>query len=205
MTDVDAVRLNFSASTLHLLNAILGIVMFGVALDMKGDDVRRVVTNPRPVLIGLLGHYLVFPAVTFLLVTTLRPAPSIALGMMLVASCPAGNISNFLVHLAGGNTALAQGGTDLYDLDLTQPTALVFGNEMRGVSDEAGEGADGTVAIPMMGMVESLNISVACAVSLYEALRQRRRAGRRDCSSCPILLESGRRISILTPAARLLA
>ncbi|MBK8649903.1 MAG: bile acid:sodium symporter family protein [Gemmatimonadetes bacterium] len=107
MTDVDAVRLNFSASTLHLLNAILGIVMFGVALDMKGDDVRRVVTNPRPVLIGLLGHYLVFPAVTFLLVTILRPAPSIALGMMLVASCPAGNISNFLVHLAGGNTALS--------------------------------------------------------------------------------------------------
>ena len=75
-------------------------------------------------------------------------------------------------------TALAPDSTDLYDLDLTQPTALVFGNEMRGVSAEARDGADGTVAIPMMGMVESLNISVACAVSLYEALRQRRRAGR---------------------------
>lgn len=66
---------------------------------------------------------------------------------------------------------------DLYALDLTRPTALVFGNESLGVSAAARDGADGTVFIPMMGMVESLNISVACAVALYEALRQRRAAG----------------------------
>jgi tRNA (guanosine-2'-O-)-methyltransferase len=54
---------------------------------------------------------------------------------------------------------------DLYDLDLTKPVALVFGNEQRGVSDEAVAGADGNFVIPMMGMVRSLNISVACAVS----------------------------------------
>ncbi|MCS7051397.1 MAG: RNA methyltransferase, partial [Thermomicrobium sp.] len=66
---------------------------------------------------------------------------------------------------------------DLYDLDLTAPVALVFGNEQRGVSDEAVMLADGNFVIPMMGMVRSLNISVACAVSLYEALRQRRQAG----------------------------
>lgn len=107
MNELDAVRLNFSANTLHLLNAILGIVMFGVALDMRIDDFKRVMANPRPVLIGLFGHYLVFPAFTYLLITIIRPAPSIALGMMLIASCPAGNISNFLVHLAGGNTALS--------------------------------------------------------------------------------------------------
>ncbi len=107
MSELDAVRLNFSPATLHLLNAILAIVMFGVALDLRGEDFRRVVANPRPVLIGLLGHYVVFPAFTFLLVLVIRPAPSIALGMMLVASCPAGNISNFLVHLAKGNTALS--------------------------------------------------------------------------------------------------
>lgn len=74
-------------------------------------------------------------------------------------------------------THLEAASHDLYDLDLTQPVALVFGNEHRGVSPEAVAGADGTVIIPMMGMVQSLNISVACAVSLYEALRQRRAAG----------------------------
>jgi BASS family bile acid:Na+ symporter len=107
MSEIDAVRLNFSPTTLHVLNAILGIVMFGVALDLRGEDFRRVIERPRPVLIGLAGHYLVFPAVTFLLVLALTPPPSVALGMMLVASCPAGNISNFLVHLARGNTALS--------------------------------------------------------------------------------------------------
>jgi tRNA (guanosine-2'-O-)-methyltransferase len=74
-------------------------------------------------------------------------------------------------------TSLGETTTDLYDLDLAQPTALVFGNEHRGVSQRALELADGAVAIPMHGMVESLNISVACAVSLFEAMRQRREAG----------------------------
>ncbi len=66
---------------------------------------------------------------------------------------------------------------DLFSLDLTGPVALVFGNEQRGVSEDARQKADGGMIIPMMGMVQSLNISVACAVSLYEVLRQRRAAG----------------------------
>lgn len=77
-------------------------------------------------------------------------------------------------------SALRADSQDLYDLDFRQPTALVLGNEMRGISGIAGDLADGTYLIPMHGMVESLNISVACAVSLYEALRQRRAAGMYD-------------------------
>lgn len=69
---------------------------------------------------------------------------------------------------------------NLYDVDLCLPTALVFGNEMRGVSEEARSLADGGVVIPMAGMVQSLNVSVACAVALYEAFRQRRAAGHYD-------------------------
>jgi tRNA (guanosine-2'-O-)-methyltransferase len=65
----------------------------------------------------------------------------------------------------------------LHSIDFTQPTAIVLGNENRGVSDEACERADGVYFIPMMGMVESLNVSVAAAVSLYVALRQRNAAG----------------------------
>jgi tRNA (guanosine-2'-O-)-methyltransferase len=74
-------------------------------------------------------------------------------------------------------TRLSEDASDLYRTDLTRPTALVFGNETRGVSNEAADLADGQLIIPMMGMVESLNISVACAVSLFEAARQRREAG----------------------------
>lgn len=77
-------------------------------------------------------------------------------------------------------SALRADSQDVYDLDFRNPTALVLGNEMRGISDLAADLADGTYLIPMQGMVESLNISVACAVSLYEALRQRSTAGMYD-------------------------
>ncbi|MDP2886959.1 MAG: RNA methyltransferase [Ignavibacteria bacterium] len=63
----------------------------------------------------------------------------------------------------------------LYDVDLTQKVAIVFGNEHRGVSDDAAIAADGLIQIPMFGMIQSLNVSVACAITLYEALRQRLR------------------------------
>ena len=74
-------------------------------------------------------------------------------------------------------TRLDPAATTLYEVSLATPVALVFGNEHRGVSDEAASGADGLIRIPMMGMIESLNVSVACAVTLFEALRQRLAAG----------------------------
>jgi tRNA (guanosine-2'-O-)-methyltransferase len=74
-------------------------------------------------------------------------------------------------------TRLEPGARQLYDFDLARPTALVLGNEHRGISEEAATLADELVYIPMLGMVESLNVSVAAAVTLFEALRQRRVAG----------------------------
>lgn len=76
--------------------------------------------------------------------------------------------------------ALSEGSRDLYEVDLRRPTAVVFGNEMRGLSEAALAATDGRLAIPMLGMVESLNVSVACAVVLYEAMRQRRAADQYD-------------------------
>ena len=66
---------------------------------------------------------------------------------------------------------------ELYSQDLTIPTAFVFGNEHRGVSGEAAEGADGLIYIPMKGMVESVNVSVAAAICLFESMRQREEKG----------------------------
>jgi tRNA (guanosine-2'-O-)-methyltransferase len=78
------------------------------------------------------------------------------------------------------NTAVGGAARPLFDWDLSAPVALVFGNEMRGVSEEAATLADGAIEIPMVGMVQSLNVSVACAVCLYEAYRQRAAAGLYD-------------------------
>jgi BASS family bile acid:Na+ symporter len=104
---IDAVRLNFSPATLHILNAVLGLVMFGVALELRVDDFKRVLERPRPVLIGLAAHFLVLPAFTYLLIRLVEPRPSVALGMLIVACCPAGNLSNWFTHLGKGNTALS--------------------------------------------------------------------------------------------------
>ncbi|MFT4758437.1 MAG: tRNA (guanosine-2'-O-)-methyltransferase [Paraglaciecola sp.] len=74
-------------------------------------------------------------------------------------------------------THLAENSKDLYELDLTASVALLFGNEHAGISKESLAHTDGNFLIPQVGMVESLNISVACAVTLYEALRQRMAKG----------------------------
>ena len=73
-------------------------------------------------------------------------------------------------------THLGESSVGLYQLDLTRPTALVFGNEHSGVSEEIRALADGNFLIPQVGIIQSLNISVACAVTLYEAYRQKEQA-----------------------------
>ncbi len=107
MAPIDQVQLSFNPQTLTLLNTVLGLVMFGVALELKVDDFRAALKTPKALALGLFGHHILFPAMTYVLVWLLNPIPSIALGMILVSSCPAGHISNFLVHYAKGNTALS--------------------------------------------------------------------------------------------------
>jgi tRNA (guanosine-2'-O-)-methyltransferase len=77
-------------------------------------------------------------------------------------------------------THLGVDSVELYDIDFTQSIALVFGNEHDGVSEEAQKLSDGNFMIPQKGMIKSLNISVACAVTIYEALRQKKNAGHYD-------------------------
>ena len=74
-------------------------------------------------------------------------------------------------------THLSSDAVDLYDMNLTEKVALVFGNEHSGVTDELIGLADGNFIIPQVGIIKSLNISVACAVSVYEAFRQKTIAG----------------------------
>ncbi len=77
-------------------------------------------------------------------------------------------------------THLSSDAVGLHELDLTEPVCLVFGNEKTGVSEEIIAMADGNFIIPQVGIIKSLNISVACAVSLYEAYRQKNAMGHYD-------------------------
>ena len=89
-------------------------------------------------------------------------------------------------------THLSSDAVGLHELNLTEPVALVFGNEHSGVSDEIIELADGNFIIPQAGIIRSLNISVACAVTLYEAFRQKSLAGHYDKAK----LESEKRTAL---------
>ncbi len=105
--ELDAIRINFSEDQLLLMNICLAFLMFGVALDMTTDDFKRIIKYPRSAIVGLTSQLILLPILTIILIHLMGPAPSIALGMMLVAVCPGGNISNFATHYGGGNAALS--------------------------------------------------------------------------------------------------
>jgi len=104
---VDQIRLNFNPQMLFIINAAIGLMMFGVALDLKLSDFKRIVISPKAPGIGLIAQFVFLPALTFVLTLILRPQPSVALGMILVAACPGGNLSNIITYLAKGNCAIS--------------------------------------------------------------------------------------------------
>jgi BASS family bile acid:Na+ symporter len=107
MIELDSVQINFDNNALWTLNIALAIVMFGVALGITCNDFKQLTKQPKPVLVGLFSQFVLLPLLTFILVYLIKPQPSIALGMFMVAACPGGNISNFMTHLAKGNSALS--------------------------------------------------------------------------------------------------
>ena len=104
---IDQVRLNFNPQGLFVINAAIGLMMLGVALELKLDDFKRIFIAPRAPVIGLAAQFVLLPAFTFLLTLILQLPPSIALGMILVAACPGGNLSNIITYLARGNCAVS--------------------------------------------------------------------------------------------------
>lgn len=89
------------------MNLCLAIIMFSVALSINIRDFKEVYHNPKGVFTGLVSQYLLFPFLTFLMVLWIRPEMGLGLGMILIAACPGGNISNFFSLQAGGNVALS--------------------------------------------------------------------------------------------------
>ncbi len=107
MQELDNVQINFDQQGLWVLNIALAVIMFGVALGISIDDFKALTKQPKLVLVGILSQFVLLPLVTYFFILLIEPKPSIALGMMMVAACPGGNISNFMTHLAKGNTALS--------------------------------------------------------------------------------------------------
>ena len=105
--NIDDIQINFDSESLWLVNLTLSLIMFGVALDIKVSDFTNLLKSPKPVIIGIISQFFLIPFITLILIYIIKPFPSIALGMFMVAACPGGNISNFFTKLSKGNAALS--------------------------------------------------------------------------------------------------
>ncbi len=104
---IDSIPINFNEESLWILNLALALVMFGISLEISIGDFKALFKKPKAIFVGVLSQFFLLPLVTFILVILIKPYPSIALGMFMVAACPGGNISNFITHIAKGNSALS--------------------------------------------------------------------------------------------------
>ena len=109
LESLNALSINFGQGGMAVVNIILAFIMFGVALGIKFQTFKDVFKNPKSVFVGIFLQWVALPAVTFTVALILSPVitPMIALGMILVASCPGGNISNFMSALSKGNIELS--------------------------------------------------------------------------------------------------
>ena len=102
---IDNIKINFDTEALWILNIALAVIMFGVALSIKLTDFKRLLQKPKLLLVGVFSQFFLLPALTFVAILIIKPHPSFALGMMMIAACPGGNVSNFFSKMAGGNAA----------------------------------------------------------------------------------------------------
>ena len=109
LLQLDPIKINFSASGSFILNIVLALIMFGIALGMRIEQFKMLLQSPKPVVIGMVLQFIILPLLTFVLVILLNSVitPTVAMGMILVAACPGGNISNFMTSLSKGNTELS--------------------------------------------------------------------------------------------------
>jgi BASS family bile acid:Na+ symporter len=107
MNQLDYVKLNFNQESVNMMNLAIAFIMFGVALSIRPGHFRSVFLNPKPVVLGAVSQYVILPALTYLLVLIIRPSTPVALGMILVSSCPGGNISNLISSISKANITLS--------------------------------------------------------------------------------------------------
>lgn len=140
---LDKVHLNFNSQSQVFLNFAIAFIMFGVALELKLEHFTRLFKNPKPAIIGAISQFVLMPLMTIILAIAFRHhiTMTVGLGMVLVAACPGGNVSNFMCSLAKGNVALSVSLTAISDLGaliLTPFNFAFWGNIFVKVYTSAG-------------------------------------------------------------------
>ncbi|PLX20417.1 MAG: symporter [Salinivirgaceae bacterium] len=133
MLQLDKLQLNFNSEGLFVLNLVLAFIMFGIALEIDPKQFKNIINKPKSAIVGVISQFVLLPLLTFIFTLLVSDfiTVGVALGMIMVASCPGGNISNFISHLAKGNTALSVSLTGISSLGailLTPFNFSLYGN-----------------------------------------------------------------------------
>lgn len=115
-----------SQSSLIALNLILAMMMFGIALSLKLADFKQVIKAPKGPLTGLVAQFVLLPFLTWTLTLLIAMPAEVALGLILVSSCPGGSFSNIVTYLAKGNTAMSVSMTGVASLLASVMTPFNF-------------------------------------------------------------------------------
>ncbi|HUP92303.1 MAG TPA: bile acid:sodium symporter family protein [Solimonas sp.] len=161
--DLDQTTLSFSPAATTLLQCILAIVVFGVALELSFADFRQLLRAPRALFAGFLSQLVLLPLLTYALVAVADPRPSIALGLMMAAACPGGNMSNVLTHWSGGRTSVSMTLTTVSSLVSPVVTPLTFA--LLGGMHPATAAAMRQIAVPYSELVVTILIALVLPLS----------------------------------------
>lgn len=101
------IHIDFSEERLIALNLAIAFIMFGVAISIESKNFREISKNPKSIITGVVSQFILLPFLTFVFVYFTKPVEGLALGLILVAACPGGNLSNFFSNLSRGNVALS--------------------------------------------------------------------------------------------------
>lgn len=167
MDPFEGVTIAVVEDNLILLNFLMAFIMFGVALDMKWEDFKRVFKFPQKVAIGLSSQLILLPALTFLLVLAWKVEPQIALGLILIGSVPGGNLSNFTVQLGKGNTALSVTMTSIVTITAVLFTPLLFGGwSQLWLYIVEPDLSSSVISVPFLKLLEIIVILIIIPLSL---------------------------------------
>lgn len=166
---IDGIQVTLNAGGMNTINIVLAFVMYGVALGIKPRIFVDVFKQPKSVIVGACCQLLLLPAFTFALAVAFGKAisPMMALGMILVASCPGGNISNFMSSLSKGNVELSVSLTAISTalaIFTTPANFFIWGNLYLHCADIAGEVP--TLSIPLWDVFKTIFILLGIPLTL---------------------------------------
>jgi bile acid:Na+ symporter, BASS family len=156
MNGIDNMILNFDPNQRWILNILMGFLMFGIALDIKISDFQYLLKHPKPAIVGLFAQLIIIPLITILAIFIFQPTHSIALGMILLSSCPGGNISNYATHIAKGNTALSITTTTIATITASVTIPLLYFAQVKILGSRLGDININISFLEMLRVVSSI-------------------------------------------------